>query len=189
MRAKSKKIIGFDLDGVIIDHTVPKLAFAKSHGFNISAPQTHSDIIKDIIPLELKGEMMHFLYDDESTIGLAGLVPGALEGLEKLKTSGAKFFLISRRKNPELAVKHLVARRLWQTYFTPENTAFVLTPEDKNTQAVKWGITHYVDDQLHVLEKLVSVPNRFHFDNYNLFAGAPFCQKITSWDELYENFC
>lgn len=185
----SKKIIGFDLDGVIIDHTEPKLVFAKSHGFEISPAETHSDIIKNIIPPAFKNQMMHFLYDDEATIGLASLIPGALEGLEKLKQTGADFFLISRRKNPAMAIKHLAVHNLWGQYFNPANTAFVLTPEDKNIQAIKWGITHYTDDQLHVLEKMVAVPNRFHFDNRDLFSGAEFCKKVISWDELYENLC
>ncbi len=184
---KFEKILGLDLDGVIIDHTAPKLAFAKSRGFQISPSQTHSDIIKNIIPPALKNEMMHYLYDDEATIGLAGLIPGALEGLKRTKQSGIKYFLISRRKNPAVAVKHLEFHGLWSQYFNSENVAFVLTPEDKNTKAAEWGITHYVDDQLHVLEKMHSVPNRFHFDNYNLFDGAPFCRKVTSWEELYEN--
>ena len=42
---KFGKKIGFDLDGVIVDHTKAKISFLKDHGFVLSEKEVQGDII------------------------------------------------------------------------------------------------------------------------------------------------
>ena len=181
----SKQIIGLDLDGVIVDNTQNKIKFAKKLGFDLNPEDTPADFIETVLPKDTLSELQKLLYHNPQTALQANLISGAKAGLECIKKSGIKYFLISRRKDPELAASLLKKRGLWPHYFNAENAFFVSEPEDKNMKAIDLGVNFYVDDQPSVLEKLNGVPNRFLFDRFGKFNNLPFeCVRISSWEQF-----
>ncbi|MBI5421403.1 MAG: hypothetical protein HZA35_03815 [Parcubacteria group bacterium] len=46
------KQFGFDMDGVIIDHTEMKMRLAKDFGFDLKPEETPADVLRTIMPRE-----------------------------------------------------------------------------------------------------------------------------------------
>ncbi len=194
----NKKIIGFDLDGVIFNHALMKIKLAKKLGFNIKLEETPSEIIEKIIDRPVLDKLLQVLYHDPKLFKTTTLMTGVKSGLLKLKKNGLPFALISRRRSSESAIKALKHHGLWSKFFSEKNTFFVIKPEDKNIKARELGVTHYVDDETGVLEKLVDVKNRFLFDNLGAFSAiGGFASgeknihgytRVESWKELVEYF-
>ena len=93
------KIIGFDMDGVIIDHTDLKILLAKDRGFQINRTEAQSDVVEKIIPFEKWREIQMALYDDRRFALSQPLMSGIQLILGVLKKKGIPYFMISRRKN------------------------------------------------------------------------------------------
>ena len=183
-RQVDKKIIGFDMDGVIVDHSGRKVVLAKNFGFKIKVKDTPSEIIKNLItPLTTYREFQRVLYDVPETALFSPLMLGVKSVLAKIKKSNIPYYLISRRKKKETAIALLTKHGLWPRYFNNENTFFVLEPKDKEVRAKALGITHYVDDEQNVLGVLHSVPNKILFDHLGVFKNPPY-RRIKSWKEL-----
>lgn len=184
MHVEPEMIVGFDLDGVIIDHTVNKIRIAARYGIALKPEDTPTERMWRIIPESLHKEIRMQMYDDTDEALSAPLMPGAFDGLARLKERAVPYVLISRRKFPIPAL-HLIERRgLWGNYFTPENTFFVERPEDKDPVARKIGVTHFVDDERHVLAAMPSVPTKILFDQRNVFPGEADFRRVTNWFEL-----
>src|SRR3989338_11478176 len=98
-------ILGFDLDGVLIDHTENKILLASQLGFQLNPEQTRSDIIHNFIPWESAQKLKDMLYNDPLYALEPALMSDAVEALTALQNQNIKYFLISRRHVPELAVK------------------------------------------------------------------------------------
>ncbi|MBI2062959.1 MAG: hypothetical protein HYT61_01810 [Candidatus Yanofskybacteria bacterium] len=177
------KIIGFDLDGVILDHTATKIKLAKSFGWELRPEQTHSEIIKNIIPKEALDQLKSALYDDPKISLKSPAAKGARSVLSKIK-SKYPYFLISRRKKPKIAIKILKFKKLWPEFFNKGNTFFVSEPKDKNKIGKQLGITHYIDDEPNVLKKLTDIKNRILFDPHNSSPHTANFIKVKSWKEL-----
>lgn len=186
--ADNKKIIGFDLDGVIINHAPAKIELAKQLGFKLNPGQVQSEIIKMLIDEPTLKQIQKRLYHDSKFFKSTPLMSGAKFGLLKLKKNNSPFFLISRRSEPEIAVAVLKYHGLWPKFFNKKNVFFVAEPEDKNIKAREIGVTHYVDDETGVLEKLVDVKNRFLFDNLDAFKNIRGYTRVKSWKELMNHF-
>ena len=174
--------VGFDLDGVIADHTLAKIKLAADFGFRIQQKDTPSEILKTILPSDVLEKLQGNLYD--SLYQESSLMSGAREAFEKISAKNLPFFLISRRKQPLAAVKFLIREKLWPRFFNKTNTFFVVEKEEKDTKAKKLKITHYFDDETGVLEKLKSVSNKFLFDNHNVFPESAFYKKVSSWEDI-----
>lgn len=187
IKSVDKKFIGLDLDGVIVDHTLAKIKLAKNYGFSLKPHETHPDIIKTIIKDPVLREIKRVLYEDPDFYKSSILINGAKDGLALIKKQNLPFVLISRRKNPKTSIQVLKFHKLWPKYFNSKNTFFVLNPEDKNTKAKEFGVTHYVDDQIGVLEKLVDVKNKFLFDNLGAIKNSDGYIRIKSWKELIDH--
>lgn len=178
-------VIGFDMDGVIIENTASKIKFAKQLGFKLKPKDTPADVIEKIMPENILNQLRELLYHSPDTALEATVVPGAKSGLERIKKSNLRYFLISRRKDPVLAKQLLEKRGLWPAFFNEDNAFFVKHAEDKNIKAAELGVTLYIDDQPSVLEKLHHVPRRFLLDRFNVFNEAPAdCVKVSSWKEF-----
>jgi len=180
-------VIGFDLDGVIVDHTLPKISLAKKLGFYLKPEETPAEIIKKIIPEESMNKLQYYLYSDPELSLTSPLMAGVKTILQALKRKRIPYVLISRRRSAMSAVRLLEVRGLWPKYFDFENTAFVSEPEDKNVKAVEFGVTHYIDDELRVLEKLIDVRNRFLFDRHGVFPDKDFYKRLDSWSEFFSH--
>ncbi len=181
---KKTIVIGFDMDGVIIDHAQRKVELAKNFGFKIKKSETPSEIIKNMItPLATYQEFQRVLYDAPETALHSPLMPGVKIVLAKIKKLKIPCFLISRRKKEETAIALLIKHGLWPKYFNKQNTFFVLEPEDKEVKAKALGVTHYIDDERKVLDALHSVSNKILFDNLGVFKNPPY-RRIKSWKEV-----
>ncbi len=184
---KNQKVIGFDLDGVIIDHTENRLKLAKKLGFDLEPRQTHPEVIGGFIPEGALEEMRNQLYHDPSIALSAPLMPGVMEILEQILGGARPIFLISRRKKPDIAARLLERYGIWPKYFNEKNAFFVSRPEDKNIKAAELGVTHYIDDELKVLQKLDDVRHRFLFDQFQIQKESEFYKKIASWEEFLKH--
>ncbi len=180
-----KLVIGFDMDGVIINNYRNKISLAKKFGFDLKLEDTPAERFHAVVPEVILNQMRPLLYDDPETALKAETVQGAIDGLKRIRESGIPYFLISRRRNWAMAVRSLEHHDLWPRFFNQKNTFFVFEPEDKDERAKALGINLYIDDQPTVLEKLVSVENRILFDQFNLFGRPNFPhKKVSSWEEL-----
>lgn len=179
-----KPIVGFDMDGVILDNADSKIKIAKKFGLVIKLGHTPSEILKTLMPQVVWEEFQNILYNHPKFAFSTPLMRGARTILSELSNKNVPIFLISRRKIPEIAVKILKIYSLWPKYFNEKNSFFVVHPEDKNKRAAKLSITHYIDDELKVINALSRVPNKFLFDQFGVFESADYYTKIRSWPEL-----
>ena len=69
-------IVGFDLDGVLIDHTESKIVVAKVFGFDITPQQTPSEVLRQLVPYDTLQQMQRMLYDDPQYAYLSPLMDG-----------------------------------------------------------------------------------------------------------------
>jgi phosphoglycolate phosphatase-like HAD superfamily hydrolase len=183
---KSKFVVGFDMDGVIIDHMQNKLILAKQYGYALSKEETHSEILPKKIPHEQYGLLQGELYGNSELALSAPLMKGALRGLEELQEKNIPFVLISRRRVPENAIALLDRRGLWGPFFTLQNTTFVESPEEKNIVAMREGVTHYIDDERKVLRLMPDVRSRFLFDEFQQFEDEKEFPRLFDWSMLLE---
>lgn len=185
---KNNIIIGFDLDGVIADHTKLKIRLAAARGFKLKPEQTPSDIMKSLLPEFVNAGIQQDLYHNLEISRRIPLARGAKTVLRKLKKRKSPFFLISRRKDANLAITLLRFHGLWPKYFNENNAFFVAKAEDKNARALELGVTHYIDDQLSVLNKLPCVKNKILFDKFGVFTDVKICGRVQSWRDLANIF-
>ncbi|MBI2627007.1 MAG: hypothetical protein HYW77_02070 [Parcubacteria group bacterium] len=178
--------IGFDLDGVLINHTKIKIFLAAKRNIKLLPRQTQSEILKSVISAPVLEKIQYELYDHPKTSILSPLMPGAKMILNKLKKKKIKFALISRRKNQEGAIRLMKLRGLWPTFFNEKNSFFVTEATEKNTQAKLLGITHFIDDEKHILGHLNQVKNKFLFDRLNVFKNDDRYFRILSWQNFNE---
>ncbi len=126
----------------------------------------------------------YFLYDDPETALNCSLMPGFTGFIKKIRENDVPYFIISRRKeNFDIPVMLLQKHSLWPDYFNEKNLFFVAEKEDKNKKAVELGVTHYIDDDPKVLDKLTDVKHRILFDPLGVFNTSEY-KVISSWDDL-----
>ncbi|HEY4495411.1 MAG TPA: hypothetical protein VJC01_03120 [Candidatus Paceibacterota bacterium] len=171
MKNGDKKFIGLDLDGVILNHALMKIKLARKFGFKLKPEETQSEIMEKIIGESIFDKLQMMAFSDPKFLKSAPLMPGVKLGLATLQKNSLPFVLISRRREPSLAISVLKYYGLWPKFFDEKNTFFVAKPEDKNVRAREIGVTHYADDEMKVLDKLVDVENKFLFDNLGAFSA------------------
>lgn len=181
---KEKKILGLDLDGVIINQTPLKIKLAAERGYHLTPEQTPSDVIRSFLPPSVMREVERERYANPKVVLSASLMRGARKNLFRIKESGLPFYLITRRDFPELVVKLLKKRRLWPEIFDEKNTFFVERLEDKDAVAERIGLTHYVDDRVTVLDRMPSVAHRILFDQWGVFAEVERYPSFSTWGDL-----
>lgn len=177
-------ILGLDLDGVILDLTDVKIKAAQAAGFVLSPEDTPSEIIKHIIPEDIMGSIKHDIYSSPEHSTQTSLMEGSREGLQFLKENAVPYFLVSRRKTPEVAIQTLKRHNLWPRYFSEKNVHFVSRPQDKDGKAKILGLNCFLDDEESVLDCLSSVANRFLFDKYGVFKKTSSYPCVSSWQEF-----
>ena len=171
--------IGFDMDGVLVDHTEWKLNLASRFGYQLTAAQTTSDAMRAYIPDEHRREIRRMLYQDPDFALLAAPMHGVHAMLSGLRSRGVPYALISRRRDHNLARQLLERLGLRPAYFSDENTFFVASAEEKDEVCAHLGITLYLDDEQQVLEMLKSVPNRFLMDPHGMGLDTPWTRVST----------
>ena len=177
-------VVGFDLDGVIIDHTQNKIRFAARYGIALTPEQTHAEVMGTHFPPELYREIKGQLYESSPEALEAPLMEGAFNTLAAVREAGIPYFLVSLQKNPMHATHLIEERGLWGTCFTPENTFFASNAAEKNAYAQALGVTHFFDDEPNILEIMESVPNRVLYDPRDLFPEPKPYVRVSRWDEI-----
>ncbi len=182
--ASLELVVGCDLDGVIIDHTQNKILFAERYGITLTPPKTHSEMMSwymsPVTYKEIKGQ----IYEHSPEALEAPLMAGAFDALAHLKERGVNFYLISLQKSPMHALHLIEERGLWGKYFTPENTFFAESREEKNHIARSLGVTHFIDDEPNVLDIMENIPTRILFDTRSLFQNDPEFLHAKNWGEV-----
>ena len=118
----NKITIGFDMDGVILDHSRTKVIAAKKFGFDLKKKDTPTEIIKTILPLDTYEEFKESLYRNFRLLSSATLNPGIHKLLNRFKKKNIRFVLISRQRDPRIVIKLLKIHKLWPEYFNKKNT-------------------------------------------------------------------
>ncbi len=177
-------VVGFDMDGVIIDHVQNKLTLAKRYAVDLRPEETHSEILPTKFPRAEYLALQDVLYGGSELALGAPLMEGALAVLNELKSSNTPFVLISRRRDPENAIRLLSRRGLWGDIFNAQNAFFVSTPEEKNVVSMREGVTHYFDDERSVLRAIPSVKERFLFDSFRQFNDETEFERVFDWEML-----
>lgn len=183
---KAKPVIGFDLDGVIIDHSKNKEIILKHLGLSIKKKDLAIDILGTRVPLELWGAIRKFLYDHPKHSQKPPTFKGIRNVFELLKKRNVEYVLISRRRGEKAAIALLKKRKLWPRFLNRKNTFFVEHVSGKHEKAKELGVSHYIDDQPSVLKELKSVKKRFLFDPYGSHDHARHYKKIASWKEFLD---
>jgi phosphoglycolate phosphatase-like HAD superfamily hydrolase len=176
-----KSIVGFDMDGVIIDHSANKIALAARYGRVIRLTDTHSEKLPALIPKENYASFQDELYGNSDFALSAPLMDGICPLFAELQANKIPFVLISRRRKPENAVTLLSRRGLWGTFFDERNAFFVLSPEEKNVIGIREGVTHYFDDEGKVLRAMPDISARFLFDAFRQFDNEKEFPRIFDW--------
>jgi hypothetical protein len=178
--------VGFDMDGVLVDHTKMRARLARRFGYPVKRKDTPSDMYRQHVPEDVRRQIQDLVYHTSPHFLKAPLIRKVRTVLSVLRRSGIPYVLISRRKNPALARQLLKKRGLWPLYFNTQNTRFVFTREEKNIEAERFGVTHYIDDEADVLAALSGVTNKFLFDPYGVLTDSPIYRRFRKWDEFLD---
>jgi hypothetical protein len=188
----SKIVIGFDIDGTLVDHADAKIAFAASRGIALPPEETPSDIMKSRFPKELVRDMQRYIY--ESTEGGTGqpLMPGVKETLVALRENEIPFFFISRRrgdKSKKNAFIILERNGILGRYINKEKIIFLPTIGEKAAAAHERGVTHFLDDEVKALKAMSLVSHRIFFDQFDIFENIfPFPRVTKRVDGIIDHF-
>lgn len=181
-----KPALGFDLDGVIIDHTSNKLRHAKALGYDLSPAETASGVMKKHVHPDHYREIKHTIYGSASLE--APPMEGALEMIAELAPA-FRIFIISRRNmrdgfdewGRQWLDVHGVHRSIprEQVFFVAHDVVGA-----KDAVARQHGIRAYMDDQAKILYELPSVSVRILFDPFDVGEISEPLVKIKKWQEL-----
>ena len=176
--------MGFDMDGVIINHVPNKIALAERYDVHLGPEEVHSEVLPGkLTPADYRA-LQDELYSDSELALSAPLMTGAFAVLREMKIRNVPFVLISRRREPMIATELLRRRDLWGDIFTEQNSFFVGTPEEKNVASVREGVTHFFDDERKVLRAIPDVGHRFLFDSCHQFKDETEFERIFDWQML-----
>jgi len=182
--ADKRTIVGFDMDGVILDLSSHKIAIAKRFGLSIEPRETASDLLRERFSKEDYGIFQRILYTEPESTLSAPLIDGVVDNLEQMMLNETPFHLISRRRVFQFAIERFKTAGLWPKYFNEKNTFFVDRPADKNTKARELGVTHFIDDETAIIDILHDVPNKILFDPQNAFPKWDKTPRILHMSEL-----
>lgn len=177
-------IIGFDLDGVIFDHTQNKIRIASRYGYELTPEDTHAEVMGALFPPEIYKEIKSQLYDEPDDKVASPLMSGAYAALATLREKQIPYYLVSLQKNPMHAMHLIELHGLWGEYFSPENTYFVGNAEEKHKTARDLNVSHFIDDEPNILEVMTTIDNRILFDTRELFPEKTEYLRVKDWSEL-----
>lgn len=153
--------LGFDLDGVIIDHADHKKALLTKRGFSDAAHFEHHEIRNLLGDKEYKA-FQNELYGRMSLY--APEIVGAKESLTRLKAAGHNLRIVSQRALGKDFAFQWLSDHGFQGHLFPDSAIhFVVTNEDKEIICRQFGIALHVDDSLSVLRILSTPQHRILF--------------------------
>lgn len=183
-----QKVIGLDLDGVILNQASNKIEAARKLGIRLDLKETPSDILWEALPKDkaLEKKFRWLVYDDPETSRATPLMPDVCQGLDVFKKLEWSYVLVSRR--PEFSVPSalelLRLRGLWGKYFDQSNTHFVSSKKEKAEVLLKLGAEVYLDDQPSVLREISPTIQKFLFDNIGVYPASSEYWVVSNWLEF-----
>lgn len=177
-------VVGFDMDGVIIDHTGNKIALAESFAVRLRPEETHSERLPAKFAHNEYIAFQNELYGNSPFALSAPLMEGARDVLSLLKKNAISFVLISRRRIPEHAIALLQARGLWGDIFSEQNAFFVQSPSEKNIVGIREGVTHFFDDERKVLSAMKDIRERYLMDTFHQFNDETELPRVHDWEMI-----
>jgi uncharacterized HAD superfamily protein len=185
MKKDAKPILGFDLDGVIIDHTKNLIRLCHEFGFNIEPWQTVGYRLRKIIGEENYLKIRQILYG----IATKNSTPmvGVTDCLSRLKINGYQLYIISARHRENQPIAQQWLNRYLAKIFNKQEIFFVEEESKKNRVCQKLKVDVYLDDKVDVLKNL-NVLKLYLFDRYNIRNDFDLgnIQPVSSWQEFYE---
>lgn len=182
-------IIGFDLDGTLIDHSGVKISFAETHNVRLSPHETPSDVIKKHISKELLQKMQYYIYDDVLGGTTQTIMEGAVETFSRLQKEEIPFFFVSRRRtdvSQNNALRILAEGGILGTFIHKNRIFFAPTIKEKALIARAQGITHFIDDEADALHAMDPAMHRIFFDQFDVFGDEfPFPRITKRIDGLF----
>jgi hypothetical protein len=182
-------IIGFDLDGTLIDHSGVKISFAETYNVRLLPHETPSDIIKKHISEELLRKMQYYIYDDVLGGTTQTIMEGAIETLSHLQKENIPFFFVSRRRTDASrnnALRILAERGILGTLIDKDRIFFAPTIKEKAAIARAQRITHFIDDEEDALRAMDPEMRRIFFDQFDVFGNEfPFPRVTRRIDGLF----
>ncbi|MDA2936331.1 hypothetical protein MYX06_03885 [Patescibacteria group bacterium AH-259-L05] len=185
-RVNTNLRVGFDFDGVIVDHTFGKIKKAKELGLDIKPHQTPSNRLENTIDQYLHKQIREYIYGEGTN--QAPIVDGSKKVLHILKQGGYELFIISRRGSRfQLNAMEWLEKNI-PGIFSIERILFVPKERAKDEACQKYNIDIYIDDKVSVLEKIKSVNKKFLFDPYNIRNDFDLddIQPVSSWNEFLQ---
>lgn len=183
-----KLVIGFDFDGVIVDHIQAKIKKARELGYALKPREAASSYLKNPVPKSDYKIIQEYIY------GKATLkAPPARDAAITIRRL-AKYYtlvIISRREArfQNFAIKWLKKHNILESI--PRRRVFFSSDDKaKNSIAKKNRVFIFIDDNLKVLDTMDDVPHKILFDSFNAvkFAGNSSFKnkwiKIKKWQEL-----
>lgn len=176
-------VIGFDLDGVIIDHTKNKIKKAKELGYIVKAQETPSEKLKKLIPLQDYRVIQKFIYIKGTPT--AESMKGALQAIKSLSENYHIVIISRRAKEMQKVAWEWLKKHGFSNYIKRKDIYFADSDSDKNIVAKRLKVHVYMDDKLGVLDLLNSVPNKILFDPHNCFRiKDKEIKKVESWQKI-----
>jgi uncharacterized HAD superfamily protein len=170
--------IGFDLDGVIIDHSITIVGLAEELGYTLSPEETNSVDLKKLISNEYLEKLNEKLYADSSILKSSKFMPSAEDCLGRL-SEGNNLYLLSRRSKE--TGKQIMEIFGLHRFFNPGSVYFVDSSSEKLPLAQKNSITHYIDDQPRILDGIMRpISNKYLFDQFDNLPVSSNYEKVTN---------
>lgn len=181
--------IGLDLDGVIIDHALNKIKLAKQYGYFLKPAEASSEVMKKIVPIEVKRFIQKGIYGKEGLTSKP--IKSAKEILKEITKLFSVPYLISRRSQDEEGRKFALQwlkNNNFLTFLNQKRILFVDADIGKNPLCEKLNINVYLDDKIKVLNNLFSVKYKVLFDPYGHYHKSPplGIKVIKTWQEFYK---
>jgi len=159
--------IGFDFDGVIVDHSQTKIRKVKEiFGLKIEPGQTPGYCLRRMIGQDNYRQIQKYIYGPGTSQGK--VMKGAVSALKELKNLGCKMFIVSRRQPAFRPGALAWIEKNIPGIFNKSQIFFVKRDEDKDRILKKLNVKIYLDDKVSVLRKLASVSKKYLYDQYNL---------------------
>ncbi len=156
----------------------------KKLGLALGPKELASDILSQKLPSNTYSQFQTELYDNATIDFPPPLFDGVKETLELLKNKNRPFFLVSRRKHPEIAEEILRRYKLWPNFFNKENSFFAPSKKEKAEKIRSLGIDVYLDDEPSILDEIPFVQDGFLFDPAGAYSTRDGYKIIRSWKEF-----
>lgn len=146
-----KLCIGFDLDGVVIDHTRQFILACKKHGFSLKPWQVNSNVFKQLVPDDTATEIKKEVYEHRRLA--SRVMPGSLGVLRALRLH-IVIASVQKQKKSEEKLWIWLRKHGFLAFLKRKQFHIFRTRTRKVRFLTKLKPQVFIDDGLDVLEQL-----------------------------------